>query len=400
MRWMTPKFQYVHLLVAVVLVTVGVGLAAQISGAAPSRTPTRTLLAANVSPSSRNLYAVNQSSANRGSISVYDIDRGHGLVKTIQTVSSVDDVRGVAVSAATGKLYVAYRTRSGVGMVFCLNVYTDAILWNRKIDPDVDRLSVHPDGQLLYVPTWEGRSADYINVLDAETGDVVRTVYFSNRSHDTLFPLSGPIFQETKAADGSGHYLYLIDPSSYAVSRIGPYSGILGPYAVDGMSRHVVNNVTGLWGMQVADVKKGQIATASIPNHPPGEPELLHGIGWTPDESEVWESSAGVPLMYVWSMLDPMAPTLKEQLTLRNRTGSHWVTFDIRGDYAYVAPSKSADDETEIFNARTHKSVGLIGSSEDMIEIDFVDGKISQVGDQYGIGRVRSISDGTRSPTR
>ena len=390
---MTQKSQYVHLLLTVALVTVGVGLAAQISGTAHSRTSTRTLLAANVASTSRNLYAVNQSSANRGSISVYDIDRGHGLVKTTQTVANVDDVKGVAVSAATGKLYVAYRTRSGVGMIYCLDVYADAVLWNRKIDPDVDRLSIHPDGRLLYVPTWEGGSADYINVLDAETGDVVRRVYFSNRSHDTLFPLSGPIFQETKAADGSGHYLYLIDPSSYAVSRIGPYSGILGPYAVDGMSRRVVNNVTGLWGMQVADIKTGQIVTASIPNHPPGEPGLLHGIGWTPDESEVWESSGGVPLMYVWSMLDPMAPALKEQLTLRSRAGSHWVTFDIKGDFAYVAPGKNTDDETEIFNARTHKSVGLIGSSEDMIEIDFVDGKISRVGDQFGIGRVRSISE-------
>jgi len=257
LRRMTQKSQYVHLLLTVALVTVGVGLAAQISGTAHSRTSTRTLLAANVASTSRNLYAVNQSSANRGSISVYDIGRGHGLVKTTQTVANVDDVKGVAVSAATGKLYVAYRTRSGVGMIYCLDVYANAVLWNRKIDPDVDRLSIHPDGRLLYVPTWEGGSADYINVLDAETGDVVRRVYFSNRSHDTLFPLSGPIFQETKAADGSGHYLYLIDPSSYAVSRIGPYSGILGPYAVDGMSRRVVNNVTGLWGMQVADIKTG-----------------------------------------------------------------------------------------------------------------------------------------------
>jgi hypothetical protein len=57
------------------------------------------------------------------------------------------------------------------------------------------------------------------------------------------------------------------------------------------------------------------------------------------------------------------------------------------GDYAYVAPNKNSDDGTEIFNARTHMSVGLIGSSEDMIEIDFTDGKISRVGDQYGIGR-------------
>jgi outer membrane protein assembly factor BamB len=339
-------------------------------------------------PASRRLYAVNQSSADRGSISVYDMDAGHSLMRTIATVPDVDDVRGVAASAATGKLYVAYRNHAGVGMIYCLSIDDNTVLWNRAIAPDVDRLAIHPDGQLLYVPTWEGAAADYINVLDANTGDAVRKVHFSSSSHDTLFPLSGPIFQETKAEDGSGRYLYLIDPSTYAVSRIGPYSGILGPYAVDGMSKYVANNVTGLWGMQVADIKTGQVVTANIPDHPPGEPGLLHGIGWAPDEREVWHSStAGDPHVYVWSMSDPMAPILKERLSLRSRQGSHWVTFDVKGDFAYVAPNKNSHDGTEIFDARTHGSVGLIGSSEDMIELDFVDGKISRAGDQYGIGR-------------
>ena len=50
----------------------------------------------------------------------------------------MDDVKG----AVAGKLYVAYRTRSGVGMIYCLNVHDDAILWNRVMDPDVDRLSI------------------------------------------------------------------------------------------------------------------------------------------------------------------------------------------------------------------------------------------------------------------
>jgi hypothetical protein len=67
-----------------------------------------------------------------------------------------------------------------------------------------------------------GRSADFINVLDGGTGDVVRKVQFSNRSHDSLFPLSGPLF--TKAEDRGGKYLYLIDPQRCAVSRIGPYA--------------------------------------------------------------------------------------------------------------------------------------------------------------------------------
>jgi hypothetical protein len=296
------------------------------------------------SSTSRNLYAINQITKSRGHISVYDIDAGHRLIKTIRTVDDVGDVKGLAVSAVTGKLYVTYRNKSGVGMIYCVNVYNDAVLWNRAIDPGIDRLAINPNGELLYVPTWEGGSAEHINVLDANTGDVVRRVYFSNRSHDTQYPLSGPIFQETKATDGSGNYLYLIDPNSYAVSRIGPYSGILGPYAVNGMSTYTVNNVSNLWGMQVANLKTGQIITATIPNQPPGDVGLLHGIGWTPDEREVWVSSTWRDRhIYIWDMLNPMAPVLSRRLTLRSSQGSHWLTFDIRGDYAYVAPGKNSD---------------------------------------------------------
>jgi len=336
----------------------------------------------------RSLYAVNQSPDTRGSISVYDIDAGHRLIRTIQTAPSVGDVRGVADSAVTGKLYVAYKDVSGTGMIYCLNVYNDAILWNRAIDPDVDRLAINPDGQSLYVPTWEGGSADYINAVDAATGEVVRRVYFSNRSHDTQYPLSGPIFQETKANDGTGNHLYLIDPKSYSVSTVGPYSGILGPYAVDSTSSYAVNNVRSLWGMEVANLKTGLIITAGIPDHPPGDPGLLHGIGWTPDESEVWQSSAwNDPHVYVWDMGNRMAPVLKDRLTLRSGRGSHWLTFDLKGDYGYVAPNKNSADGTEIFDARTHASVGVIGSSEDLLEIDFANGEITQVADQYGIGR-------------
>ena len=336
----------------------------------------------------RRLYAVNQAARDRGSISVYDIDAGHRLIRTIQTVPRVKDVRGVAASAATGKLYVAYHDAAGTGRIYCLNLYDDTVLWDKAVSPGVDRLAISPDGRLLYVPTWEDGSADYINVVDANSGEIVRRVYFSNHSHDTQYPLSGPIFQETKAKDGSGDYLYRIDPQSYAVSRIGPYAGILGPYAVDSQSRHVVNDVTHLWGMQVADLTTGEIVTANLPGQPPGDLWLMHGIGWTPDQNEVWQTSAASdPHVYVWDMRNRMAPVLKDRLTLRSGRGSHWLTFDIKGDYGYVAPNKNSADGTEIFDARTHASVGMIGSSEDLLEIDFASGKISQVGDQYGIGR-------------
>jgi hypothetical protein len=379
MRWkITPKgpeFREVSSRLALVLS----GLLLIVATGAPAQESTSGDLR-------RTLYAVNQAASNRGSISVYDIDAEHRLIKTIPTVAGVKDIKGVVASAVTGKLYVAYLDGARTGRIFCANINNDTLLWDRRISPGVDRLAINPDGRLLYVPTWEHTPADFINVVDADTGEVVRRVYFSNHSHDTQYPLSGPIYQETKADDGSGDYLYLIDPRSYAVSRVGPYSGILGPYAVDGASNYVVNNVVHLWGMQVADLKTGTIITATLPTHPPGDPGLMHGIGWTPDESEVWQSGTASDV-YIWDMHNPMTPVFKKILTLRTREGSHWLTFTINGDFGYIAPEKNNDDETEVFTVRTHVSAGVIASSEDMLEIDFANGKIAQVGDQFGIGR-------------
>lgn len=342
---------------------------------------------------SRYLYAVNESLANMGSLSVYDIDRGHRLVKTIRAVRNVADVRGVAVSSATGRLYVAYRTAADEGFIYCLNLYDDRVLWNRMIRPDVDRLAINPDGRLLYVPTGEDHAFQYINVVDAANGDITRQVRFPKASHDALFPKSGPLFQETKAQEASGRYLCLIDPTSYTVSRIGPYANTLGPYAVNGRSTYVVNTVVDLWGMQVADIKANRIVTATLPGASPSPRFLPHGIGWTPDEKEVWQAGdAHDPHLYVWNMSEPMRPVLKRQLTLRSGQGSHWLTFDIDGHYCYAAPIKNrfaySEQAVEIFNARTYLSVGTIGSSENLLEVDFTAGRVTRVGDQYGIGRV------------
>src|SRR5262245_48711242 len=94
------------------------------------------------------------------------------------------------------------------------------------------------------------------------------------------------------------------------------------------------------------------------------ETRLLHGIGWTPDSARCGKAAA---------------PAIRTSL---------YGACAIRWRDAYVAPNKNSDDATEIFDAHAYKSVGLIGSSEGMIEIDFADGKVSCVGDQYGVGRV------------
>jgi hypothetical protein len=85
-------------------------------------------------------------------------------------------------------------------------------------------------------------------------------------------------------------------------------------------------------------------------------------------------------------MDNPMAPVFKQALTLKSGRGSHWLTFDAAGDHGYIAPGKNSGDGTDIFDPIPTLRSGY-RVSEDMIAIEFVDGKISRVGDQFGIGR-------------
>jgi hypothetical protein len=340
-------------------------------------------------PLTRAMYAVNLN----GSVSVYDILNSHHLVKTIATVPNVAEVRGVAASAVTKRMYVTYRAASGAYMIYDLDLEKETIVWNKAYTPGVDRLSISPDGSTLYVPTGEGLTNptyNFINIVDATSGAVERTVTIAARSHDTLYPLSGPVFQETKAAGSDGRYLYEIDPVTYAVTKIGPYADFLGPYSIDSTSTYAVNNVNGVWGMQVANLKTGQIITATLPGTPPaGGTGLMHGIAWSPDQTEVWEAGGNNnPHLYVWDMTDPMAPTLKRTLNLKAAAGSHWVNFSIDGDYVYACPYAGTTDPVQVFDAHTYQAVATLAGSQELLEIDFsATGAITRVGNQFGIGR-------------
>jgi hypothetical protein len=72
---------------------------------------------------------------------------------------------------------------------------------------------------------------------------------------------------------------------------------------------------------------------------------------------------------------------------LQNSHRAHWLTFTINGDFGYIALTKNTAEKTEVFSVSSHRPAGFIGSSEDMLEIDFRNGKVVQVGDQFGIGR-------------
>ena len=62
-----------------------------------------------------------------------------------------DNVKGIAASAATGRLYVTTIRR-----LMAFDLSTDKKVWEKDMPGGADRLAVSPDGKTLYVPTLEG----------------------------------------------------------------------------------------------------------------------------------------------------------------------------------------------------------------------------------------------------
>jgi hypothetical protein len=320
-----------------------------------------------------------------GTLHVYDINSGHAEVKTLRVFACCGDLRGIAGAAPTHRLYIMYN-KDNQGHVASLDLLSDQILWDRVLHtPGVDRGNLTPDGRTLYLPTWEDDpNTAYELAIDADTGAEQGRVALPPRSHDTVVGLDGQrVFMETKSETAS---FYIADTATnQVVETISGYccSGVLGPFSVNGAGTRVVNQVNLYAGFQLADVATGQVTMVPFASGYGG-----HGIAWTPDEHQVWINDGGLPQVHVFDMA--VTPPQELPPVPVSNVAPHWLTFSIDGRFAYIAGQKGTGQLTDVVDASTRERVQKLGSSEDLLEVDFSQGAVAAVGNQFGVGRVTS----------
>jgi len=91
----------------------------------------------------RRLYVTDASG-----ISVYDIDRGHALLRKIAIPNS-GDYKGVGASAQLGRLYV---TSHRGDELIAIDLATDSVIWRRNVGKYADSFWVTPDGKRIWMP--------------------------------------------------------------------------------------------------------------------------------------------------------------------------------------------------------------------------------------------------------
>jgi hypothetical protein len=318
---------------------------------------------------------------------VFDIDDGHRFVKRISLdgygtgkTGKVLNVKGVCANAKTGRLYV-----STLEHLLSIDLLTDEVVWQKSFDLGCDRMSISPDGKVIYLPSLE-KEAWY--VVDAMTGDEIKRLILKSRSHNTVYGLDG-----TRAylAGLGSPILSVASSDNHTVEQtVGPFGNFIRPFTLNGAQTLVFANVNGLLGFEIGDLAAGKMVhRVEVAGFPHGEPKRhgcpSHGIGLTPDEREIWLCDGFNSQLHVFDAT-VMPPKQGDSIALREQPG--WVTFSIDGEFAY--PSTG-----EVIDVKSHKIVATLTDeqqrpvhSEKMLEIDFVDGKPLQAGDQFGLGRV------------
>jgi len=327
---------------------------------------------------------------------VFDIDRGHSLVRRIPTRGVSDagkplNVKGVCASAVTGRLYV-----STIKSLMCLDLNTDKLLWEKQPEGGCDRMAISPDGKLLFTPSLEG---PHWNVIDAESGDVVQKVVVNSGAHNTVAGLDG---RYAYFAGLKSPVLRVFDIAQRKVAReVGPFGEVIRPFTVNGSDTLCFVNVNDLLGFEVGDLATGKVLhRVEVKGFDKGPTKRhgcpSHGIALSPDEKEVWLTDASNRRLHVFDAT-VMPPRQLQSIELTDEPG--WVTFTLDGKYAYPSTGDVIDSKTKKIVATLRDEHGTHVQSEKMLEIDVdAGGKVVRAGDQFGVGRVRREERAQRNP--
>jgi hypothetical protein len=261
---------------------------------------------------------------------------------------------------------------------------SEQTLWEMALPQGCDRMSILPDGKLLYVPSFE---RDIWNVVDGASGAVVATIETKSGAHNTVVSLDG---SRMYLAGLKSPLLAVADTKTHrVVHQVGPFAAAIRPFTVNAAQTRCYVNVNGLLGFEIGDLTTGKklqrievqgYATGPVKRH--GCPS--HGIGLTPDEKEIWIADAHNSRVHIFDATqDP--PKQVASLPVREQPG--WVTFSLDGRYAYPSTGEVIEVKTKTVVTALKDEKGNPVHSEKMVEIVLKDGAIVGTGDQFGVGR-------------
>jgi DNA-binding beta-propeller fold protein YncE len=353
---------------------------------------------------------------------VLDADHDYRFVKRISYGLAASEMPGPKISGMTSaiganKIYV---TTDG-GSMIAFDLKTDKIAWtfkgegenaNVKVtrrgaagDGCCERPYTMPDGKTLLVASAYNA---WWYLIDAETGKKLGRIDTPEapNSHNVTVTADGKLGAFASLSPAPNAKVAIVDIPDKKVLRYITFSDAPRPLTMNHDGSLIYVNVNNLDGFEIGDTKTGQMikrvelpgemwkAKWADPNrHFFGHGLPSHGIGMTPDESEIWVTDAANSSWQIWDNPgDGRNPVYNPSKTVKVQPGSEsggssWISMTNDGKLAFVG-------DGSVIDVRAHKVIATlkdeygrpIHAVEKVLYMAFRNGQLVETSNQFAIG--------------
>src|SRR5436309_10670327 len=347
---------------------------------------------------------------NQSGIVVLDADKNYSFLKRISYQLPASKMPGGKVSgiAASVPLQMLYVTQDGSMTAF--DLATDQIAWTFKGESApvertrgaasgcCERPWLLPDGKTLVVGSSYNSWWYYIDGATGKSLGKLPTPE-ANVAHNLALTADGKLgIMGSMSSPKTGKAgVAVIDVPNRKVLRYMTFSEMVRPLTINHDASLVYVNVNDLIGFEIGDVKTGKMLKRfEIPGDEWKGKGYSHGIGMTPDESEIWVAD---PFNNAWQIWDNPGdgrhPVYNASKIMKPQAGvSHsWLTMSNDGRLAFVGDSS-------VFDVKTHKEIAVmkdefgrrIVHTEKVLYLGFKDGKLVEGNNQFAIGDAKAYA--------
>jgi hypothetical protein len=348
---------------------------------------------------------------------VLDADHNYRFVKRISWGIAASELPGAKVTGITASVPLNMIFVTYIGHMIGIDLKTDKIVWTFNGEPGVtrhfksasgtgccERPWTLPDGKTLLVGSSYNNWWYYINGATGKSeGKIV--VPDSPVAHNMAVTPDG----KTGMLGSETPTMSIVDVPTRKLIRTITFSDSVRPLTINHDGSLVYATLNNLDGFEIGDVKTGKvIKRVELPgamwkakwfdptNHFFGHSNPSHGIGVTPDDSEIWVSDDVNVAWQIWDNPgDGRSPVYNPSKTIpvTPGTSSSWISMTNNGKLAFLGDGSVVDVKShKVINVLKDEYGRRLHAVEKDLFLVFQDGRLIETNNQFAVGDPKAFA--------
>jgi hypothetical protein len=354
---------------------------------------------------------------NQSGIVVLDADNNYSFLKRISYELPASKMPGPKVSGITASLPLQMLYVTVDGYMTAFDLATDKIAWTFSGESApvartrgaasgcCERPWTLPDGKTLLVGSSYNSWWYYI---DGATGKSLGKLPTPETpvAHNLAVSVDGKlgIMGSMSSPKAGKAGVAVIDVPNRKVLRYMTFSEMVRPLTINHDASLVYVNVNDLIGFEIGDIQTGKVLKrVELPGDEWKGKGYSHGIGMTPDESEIWVADPFNKAWQIWDNPgDGRNPVYNPSKTIKPTAGvvHSWIAMTNDGKLAFIGDSS-------VIDVKKHKEIAVmkdefgrrIVHTEKALYLTFRDGKLIEVNNQFAVGDAKAYAARMAAPT-